>query len=390
MRLPSRNMSTPLTDLELLARLISFDTTSSRSNRACAEFVCAYLDQPGIALEQFVSDDAEKVTVLARVGRDPGADRAGLMLSGHLDVVPATEPEWTSDPFALKDCGETLVARGSCDMKGFDALAINRLRRAAEAQAPPTLWLLLSADEEIGSLGVKTFARDWPEGRPLPREVLVGEPTSLQPVRMHKGHLKLRLTVRGRSAHSGSPHLGDNAIERMIPVLVALESLRTALRDERGATSGFFGDVPFVALTLARLTGGVAFNVIPDGCTLDIGLRLLPGSDGPAMIERVRQVLAECGPVEIEAMGENPPLLTADDTPLLATLNRCLASQTGPGMDFSSDGGVLARDLDCACVLFGPGDIRVAHRPDEFLPRAEWERAGTVLDTIIAELEAAP
>ena len=280
-------MSARLDDPELLARLIAFDTTSANSNLACVDFIAAYLDVPGVRLSRFPSPDGTKVNLLAETGPEVGPDRDGLLLSGHLDVVPATEPDWTSDPFTLTRAGDRFVARGACDMKGFDALAINAVRDVAAVGPGRSLALLLSYDEEVGSLGIADLAAQWPAERRLPRATLIGEPTSLRVVRRHKGHLKVRVTTHGRSAHSGSPHLGDNAIERMTPILADLDALRQAWRDEAWPSRASFPEVPYVALIPARLRAGTALNVIPDTCTLDLGIRLLPGTDAETFLQRV-------------------------------------------------------------------------------------------------------
>ncbi len=205
-----------LPDAGLLGRLIAFDTTSRNSNLPLADFLCDYLDRPGIRISRVPSADGAKTNVVAWVGPQPTADRRGLVLSGHMDVVPAEEDGWTSEPFALTDGGDRWVARGACDMKGFLALATNLAAEAAEAgtarwRAP--LALVFTYDEEVGTLGAKRLTESFPEAAALPRSAIIGEPTSLRVVRTHKGHFKLRITLHGVAAHSGYPHLGANAIE---------------------------------------------------------------------------------------------------------------------------------------------------------------------------------
>ena len=190
----------PLTDLELLRRLVAFDSTSRYSNLPIADFICDYLDRPGVHIERQPSADGEKTNVIVVAGPEPDEDRAGLTLSGHMDVVPAEEPEWTGDPFALREQGDRLLGRGSADMKGFVALAINTVARARLPHLRSPLALILTFDEELGTLGARYFRENWSPERPLPRSTIVGEPTSLQAVRLHKGHASARLEVRGRSA----------------------------------------------------------------------------------------------------------------------------------------------------------------------------------------------
>ena len=207
-------MTARLSDAELLARLVAFDSVSNKSNLPIADFICDYLDESGIEIQRIASPDGDKINVLARVGPESPSDAAaGLMLSGHLDVVPAGEPEWTTDPFVLTETDDAYFGRGSCDMKGFVALAVNTIRDAAAWNLTHPLAVLLSYDEEVGLNGAARFVEKWDRSAPLPRSVLVGEPTSLRLVRMHKGFAQIRISCSGVSAHSAYPHLGRSAIE---------------------------------------------------------------------------------------------------------------------------------------------------------------------------------
>ncbi len=380
---------TPLSDEELLGNLIAFDSTSYRSNKPIVEFIGDYLAGPGIETIRNASEDGSKENIIAIAGPQAIDDhpRDGLILCGHLDTVPADEPDWASDPFTLTKRDGRFIARGSADMKGFDALAINLLRSidASRLQAP--LVLLLTYDEELGSLGAKRLVETWPDDRPLPRSAIIGEPTSLEAVRMHKGHLKMRITLRGKAAHSGSPHLGANAIEPAWEVLCGLAEMRKHLQAKRTTTSHFFPEVPFSVVTAARIAGGDALNVIPDTCEIDIGIRLLPGQVSEAAITMVegitRSITLPTGvSIDVTVLGDNPPLLTEDDAPIHRALCNVLQQRESRGVSFASDAGWLST-LGIDCVLFGPGTIEVAHKPNESLPIDEFVRARQHLEHII-------
>ena len=380
------SMNATLSDRDLLRRLVAFPSVSGAAGAgAITKFVRDYLDRPGVS---FADADGGAGNVVAWRGPDPGPDRSGLVLSGHLDVVPAGEPGWDGDPFELRERNGRLYGRGACDMKGFVALAMNVFLACEPDTLTRPLVLLLTDDEEIGSLGAQRLAAGWPDDRWLPRSALIGEPTGLRAVSMHKGHLKLRIDVPGRSAHSGSPHLGRNAIERAGLVLSGLRGLREELERERRPTSAAFDDVPFPVLNVGRITGGDAINVVPDRCTIEIGARLLPGDDTDVMIERVRAAAAPPeddreSAVRVEVINDSPPMLLDES----ATVYRDLCSLTGQtetlGVSFSSDAGVLARDMGMECVLFGPGSMDVAHRPNEFVATDDLERARTVLQSLV-------
>lgn len=391
-----------LSNTELLARLVSFDSVSSQSNAPIAAFISEYLTENAsgtIRLERLESPfeendhrgaDEPKVNLIASCGPPIEKGAEGLLLCGHLDVVPADEPDWQSDPFTLTERDGMFIARGAADMKGFDALAINLLLEAAqhaESLAQP-LFVVLTHDEEVGSIGAKRLVeRLRAESRDdtLPRHCIIGEPTSLRAVRMHKGHLALRITTYGQAAHSGSPHLGRNAIEPAADVARALRAVRERLQQMKCETSSFFSSVPYPVLNIASIHGGGAINVIPETCAIDVGIRLMPGQARDGIIEEVKATAREAAkdtPVTVEIVRENPPLLTDDAAPLHRAICETVRQTDSIGVSYASDGGWLST-LGIDCVLFGPGTIEVAHKPSEALPMEEFTRAQTMLRQLI-------
>lgn len=374
-----------LTDEELLARLVALDTTSHISNRAMADFICDYLAPAGVRIERFEEPGEDKVNLLLRCGPD-GAD--GLLLCGHMDTVPADESDWESEPFALTQRGGRLYGRGTADMKSFVALAIQTLLRAdSDGRLRKPLALLLTHDEEVGAVGAQRFRRAWSGREPLPRSVLIGEPTRLAAVRMHKGHLKLRITVRGKAAHSGLPHLGENAIERSLPVLQMLRDLAADWRSVRTPTSEVFPECPYPVLNLAMLRAGSAVNIVPDRTTLDVGIRLLPGQDSAVVLDELRNRFCKLDEplresVWLEVVNDNPPLLCDAGTPVYRHLCEILGQHETRGVSFASDAGVLAA-MGLQCVLWGPGDMRSAHRANEYIEIEQLQIARAQLDAIV-------
>jgi acetylornithine deacetylase len=329
------------------------------------------------------SRDGSKTNLVVSVGPEH-EDRAGLVLSGHMDVVPAAEPEWRSDPFSMADAGDRYVGRGTADMKGFLALAANRLAAAGTAAFRRQLSLLFTYDEEVGTLGARHFTETFPGAARLPRDVVIGEPTSLRVVRAHKGMLRLRLGFRGQAAHSGYPHLGRSAIEPAARAIVALAALRRELEAERPPHAEEFPDVPFAALNVGTVSGGSAVNVIPDGCDMHLGIRLLPEMPAVAMVERVGRTVraAVDEPFTLEQISESPAMIAGADAPIHRVLCELVGQRGSYSVMFATDAGWLQR-AGFSCVLFGPGSIEVAHRPNEFLPVAEFRRAGEVLDGLV-------
>jgi acetylornithine deacetylase len=271
-------------------------------------------------------------------------------------------------------------------MKGFLALAVNVAAARDPDRLRHPLVLVLTYDEEVGTLGAAHLHQHWPEQHPLPRLALVGEPTELAPVRVHKGHLKARFTFHGVSAHSAYPHLGRNAIEPAGHAIVALAELARELAGERLASSPSFRESPGPSLNVARVEGGTAINVVPDRCVLELGVRLLPGMDPGAVAERLRHVVhGAVGPddrPDWELLSVSHPMELAADSPWFRSLCELAGEPAEPAADYATDAGWLQK-MGMDCVLFGPGSIRVAHKPDEHVPVADLVRARALLERLV-------
>jgi len=302
-----------------------------------------------------------------------------------MDTVPAEEEGWRSDPFTLADEGDRWVARGSCDMKGFLALAANLAAEDDPARLSAPLALIFTYDEEVVFLNDPHLTETFPEAAALPRSAIIGEPTSLRVARVHKGHLKIRVTLYGQSAHSGYPHLGKNAIEPAGRVIAALTGLRHTLEAEAPPNRELFPEVPFVPLNLGTVHGGSAINVVPDRCIVEVGVRPLPGVDSGELAERIRDAArAAAVPFEpeVEVLSDSPPLLLDEASPIHRHLCALVGQEAGASVSFATDAGWLQR-LGLDCVVFGPGSIEVAHKPNEFLPKDQLAAARGLLERTI-------
>jgi acetylornithine deacetylase len=372
-----------LDDRGLLARLIGFDTTSRASNLPLADFLCDYVQRAGVRILRNPSADGTKTNLVIMAGPE-SSDREGLVLSGHMDVVPAEESDWRSDPFTMTDSGDRYIGRGTADMKGFLALAANRLAAIDPTSLRCPLVLLFTYDEEAGTLGARHFTETFVHPERLPRNVVIGEPTELRVVRAHKGMLRLKLTFTGNAAHSGYPHLGRSAIEPAARAITALTALRRLMETERLPNADAFPTVPFAALNVGTVNGGVAANVIPDRCEIQLGIRPLPGMTAEAITKRVVGAVRETGDDtwSVEAVSESPPMMLDSGAPIVRMLCETLGEQTSESVMFASDAGWL-QGVGFDCVLFGPGSIEVAHRANEFLPVDQFRRAGEILDRLI-------
>lgn len=378
-------MTALLGNSELLARLIGFDSTSCNSNLPIADFICEYIDRPGVRIDRNTSPDGSKTNLVISIGPQDRHDRAGLILSGHMDVVPAEEPEWESNPFTMTPSADAYVGRGTCDMKGFLALAINQLTSLDPARLEHPLVLILTYDEELGTIGARHFAATYAEPSHLPGNAIVGEPTDLRVIRMHKGHLEFKVTLTGQSAHSGYPHLGRNAIEPTGTLIARLSELRREFENESPAYNEYFPEVPYVALNLARITGGTAVNIVPDRCILQGGIRILPEMDSTATIERVRSAVTAAVGTDsctFEIEGEAPPMLLSEASEIYQALSAITGQTDTVSASYATDAGWF-QTMGIQSAIFGPGSIEVAHKPNELLPIAQFEKASQILKDIV-------
>lgn len=366
---------------------MSFDSVSRNSNLPIADFICDYLDRPGVRIQPNRSPDGTKTNLVIAFGPPGDDERRGLVLSGHMDVVPAEEDEWRSDPFTLTDVAESYVGRGATDMKGFLAIATNAGAELDLHRLVHPLVFIFTYDEEIGTLGAKQLADSWPDAEAPPKNTIIGEPTSLRVIRMHKGFMTLRLTVEGVGAHSGYPHLGVNAIEPMGRMIVALADLRRQLETEQPDHREFFPEVPFVPLNVAQISGGAAINVVPDFCELMVSFRVLPGMENAPMLDRLREAVDRAldkTEYTLEVLHESPPLLLDEQAEIYRSVCARVDQTDTHSASYATDAGWL-QSLGLECIIWGPGSIAVAHKPNEAMPIGEFARAADLAQRVIRQ-----
>lgn len=363
----------------LLARLVAWPTISSRPVDGLIGELADMLDHAGMRVERLATDADGKSCLVCTAG-PAGTD--GVILSGHLDVVPVEGQPWTSDPFTLTRRDDRLVGRGSCDMKGFVAATVAALARRPPRDLARELMLIFTYDEEIGCLGSRRLADSFAdEGRPTPTLALVGEPTSFQILRMHPGHAAARITCLGRAAHSSKPDLGANAIRLASRVLDQLDAIAESWRADR-QFEGLL-ERPFVVMNVATIHGGSAINIVPDRCVIELGFRPLPGMDPAALFEQIRERVEPLGEVTAELVRVTPALLTPEGTALEAVLRPFASDPRLGAAAFATDGGNFER-MGVRTLVFGPGSIDVAHKADEFVPIGELHRAVDVVEEVVA------
>ena len=379
--------------IEMVRRLVGFDTTSRGSNLALIEFVRDYLDGFGVGSELVFDETGNKANLYAKLGPE---GIGGIMLSGHTDVVPVDGQDWHSDPFAVLARDGRLYGRGTADMKSFLAVVLGLLPRLAARPLRIPLHLAFSYDEEVGCRGARRLIAAIADRPDRPRLCIVGEPTLMQPVTGHKGKRSFRCRVHGFECHSALAHLGVNAIEAAAEMIALLKTMARQRRD-----AGPFDPEYTPAYTTIQtgvVHGGTALNIVPKDCAFDFEFRLLPGEDPEAGIGELRafadnRLLPEMRAVRPEAAIEFEELSAFPglDTPHDAEITRLVASLTGANatakVSFGTEGG-LFQEAGIATIVCGPGSIEQAHKPDEFIDLdqiAQCERfVGRIFDSIAA------
>jgi acetylornithine deacetylase len=382
------------TTVEWLARLVAEPTVSAAPNRALVERIAADLTAQGAVCRVFPDAQGQKASLLARIGPEaPG----GLMLSGHIDVVPVEGQDWTRPPFALTREGGRLYGRGTADMKGFVAAMLSLAGRVAAPARP--LWLALSHDEEVGCVGVRPMLAAMAAEGLRPAIVVVGEPTSLRPGLGHKGKIALRLVAHGTPRHSAEAPLALNALHLAADVIAGLRALQDDLAAHGPREEGAV--VPFSTVHVGRLTGGVAVNLVPAEAEMLVEARLAGGDSAQDILARIT-ALAEAAAapwrarfpqarVTVTETNRYPGLRTAGDDPAVAAFRACLPDgRDGITLDFGTEAGLFAQALGVPVVVCGPGDMAQGHRPDEFIEAAQLALCDTVLDRAVAQFCALP
>ena len=376
--------------LELLEQLIGFDTVSDQSNLGLVERVEAYLGGEGIAFTRVPNAAGDKAALFATVG--PVQD-GGVLLSGHTDVVPVKGQRWTGDPFAMREDGGRLWGRGSCDMKAFDAICLAMLPVFRDAGLKRPIHLLLSYDEEIGCLGsLDTIAR-FGVDLPRPAICIVGEPTEMKVVNAHKSIASYVTTVYGKEAHSSNPALGANAIEGACALVTELYRLQARLEAE-GDPSGLF-DPGFSTVHVGTIEGGHARNILARECRFGWEFRGLPGTDQKTAISHIEDFAARAvlprltrhaeASIEHERHVEVPGL-AADEGSAAEVLAKRLARSNEVGTEsFATEAGQFQRN-GIPTIVCGPGSIRQAHQPDEFITLEQVDAGLAFMQRLAAEL----
>lgn len=355
-------MSSPT---DLLARLVGFPSVVGGPNGDIIGFAADYLRGHGIEPALVPGPEGDRWNLFASIG---DASRPGYVLSGHLDVVPAGEPDWRADPFVLRRAGDRLIGRGACDMKGFVAAALAMVPELVAMPLSAPVHIALSYDEEAGCRGVPHLLAALPGLCAPPLGAIIGEPSGLVPVLAHKGKAALRLVATGVAGHSSRPDLGANAIHALLPALNAAAAQAVALQS--GPQDPRFAP-PWSSLQIGTVAGGQAVNIIPDRAEAQIEARAIHGVDPRAVL---KPVVAAAGGLAVDWLSSYPALALDGDHPLARLLAELTGATPLGAVSYGTEAG-LYQQAGIPAIICGPGDIARAHRPEEYLTMAELQEA---------------
>lgn len=384
-----------MTPTEILAKLVSFPTVSSETNLPLVDWVETYLESHGVASHRVYDETGQKASIYASIGPDVAG---GVALSGHTDVVPVEGQDWSTDPWVLTEKDGRLYARGSCDMKGFDALALAAVPAAVAVDLKRPLQIAFSYDEEVGLLGAPGLAAAMLETFPNAKAaaVIVGEPTEMRVVSGHKGCDAIEVHVRGYEVHSSLVHEGVSAIMNAAKLINWITDQTTANMAKTPDPVAAMFHPPFTTLHVGVINGGTASNITAKDCRFNVDIRCVPTESGADCLAALR---AEAARISADMQAIHPD--TGIDVKLFAPgpgvkpeeggeAERLARQLTGDNashtVSYGTDGGHF-QEAGFSVVVCGPGNIDQAHKPDEFLEMSELAKGEVFLSRLIEHLQ---
>lgn len=380
--------------IDILSKLVAFDTVSSRPNLALIEWVADRLAGEGIDSWVQHGDRPGHANLFATIGPP---DVPGVMLSGHSDVVPVEGQQWRTDPFVLTEADGRLYGRGAVDMKGFIACVLAHAPRFRDAGLKQPVHIALSYNEEADMHGMRILARHLASAPLRPAACVIGEPTSMQVVVANKGAAIYRVRVRGHSVHSSLRDAGVSAVEAAAELIGFINGLGLALRDA-GRDEAF--EFPHTSVHVGMISGGTAHNITARDCEFVFEIRSLPGVSAATLLERIRShaesvllppmraIAPECA-ISFEEIVDAPGLDERGNRSLAQALMPLCGCRAPRRVSFGTEAGFLVA-AGVPTVVCGPGDIAIAHQPDEYVAIDQLDACSRFLGALTERLRASP
>ena len=369
---------------EILDHLIGFATVSADSNLELIAYANERLDRIDARTHLTLNAEGTKANLFATIGPDVDG---GVVLSGHTDVVPVEGQDWSSDPFRALETDERVYGRGACDMKGFLACALAMAERFSAADLKRPLHLALTYDEEVGCLGAQVMLKALRDSGRRPSACIIGEPTGMRVIEGHKGCCEYTTSFDGLEGHGSRPELGVNAAEYAVRYVAELMATADDLKSRAPADSIF--EPPWSTISLGRIQGGIAHNVIPNHCSVDWEFRPVNRADADYVRERMRryaedvllprmQAVHPDAAIHHRTIGEVGGLEPMPQSEAVALAQALTGGNESHVVAFNTEAG-LYQELGIPTVVCGPGFIEQAHKPDEYV---DFDQLSQCLDMI--------
>ena len=381
-----------LSALEILSKLVSFPTVSNTSNLKLVDWVENYLLGFGIKSYRKYNADGDKAALFAHVGP---MKEGGVVLSGHTDVVPVEGQNWISDPWVLEEREGKYFGRGSCDMKGFDALAIWAMVEANEKGVTRPLQIALSYDEEVGCLGAPPMIEEMLEKLPKASMVIVGEPSTMLAVTGHKGALGIKTHVIGKEVHSSILDRGVSAIMNSAKLIEWANSENISNKLKTPSETARLFDPPYTTLHVGTIKGGTAHNITSKDCWFEMDVRVVSDESvefwSNRYLEKVKEVENEMKKISKEAeiiidMRSAVPGLRPEAGGEAESLVRQISGDNGDHyVSYGTEAGQF-QEKGYSAVICGPGDIGVAHQPNEYIEKTQFQKGTNFMKDLIDRL----
>ncbi len=378
-----------VTSLEMLKRLVAFDTTSRNSNLDLIKYIQSYLDDHGVKSTLVPNEEGTKANLFATIGPET---EGGIVLSGHTDVVPVDGQPWETDPWTLTEKPDgKLYGRGTCDMKGFIAVALSHVPKFQKARLKVPMHFAFSYDEEIGCLGAHSLAEKLMGNVPRPQAVIVGEPTMMSVVNAQNAGGGLNATFTGFEAHSSMTHLGVNAIHFAGEFIHFLNELQEELAQRKHPHLDTLPN--HTTINVGIITGGTAGNILARECVLNWGYRTLPGDDNTEVQCRAEKYVAELllpkmkakhpdANIVIKRRSFVPGLLPQENEEAAKLALEWTGGNRTYAVPYGTEAGIF-RSHGVPTVICGPGDISQAHQPNEFVAKSQMDACDTFIGKMI-------
>jgi acetylornithine deacetylase len=380
-----------MNSIQILEKLISFDTVSSNSNLELLSFCEKLLKDAGAKITLIKNKEGTKGNLFATIGP---SDKPGIILSGHTDVVPVKEQTWATNPFKLTEKNKKLYGRGTADMKSFIACALHTAIKGSLMTLTTPLHFAFSYDEEIGCVGVRSLI-DMLKTAPFnPLFCIIGEPTSMQVAAGHKGKVNASVKIKGKEAHSALASNGLNSIYLATNLINEIQNIQSNIINNYQHDEDY--EVPYTTLQVGKIEGGVAVNIVPSSSSFLFEIRNLFDDDPELILQKLKNKANDLvkshinkfpdTQIEIKTINQYPSLNTSKNAGVINFVKSLTGNNSVGKVSFGTEGGIFSKELNLETAICGPGSMEQGHKPDEYIEKSQVNLCDQMLDNLLEKL----